>query len=295
MTVPVITAQSALDDLLRRFREAGCEPKVLSQNQHAFTARCPAHRDEHPSLAGAVGRKGIVLKCFAGCSVDRVCAKLGITAGDLFFEQREVAPEARAKAPPAPLEWNEELEGARRRLLGDPSLLRALEARRAWTAGAMVAWRLGIDERGYILVPHFSGAELLTVERFDALGLHDGAKTLAMKGRPRRLLVRPSGVLAREIFVCEGVGDTIAAASAGLCAVGAPSAEIWKPGFAAFLAEKGVHEAHVVGDCDEAGRRFAARASESLREAGIEADVIDLAPHRTDGYDLTDHLRERRS
>lgn len=60
-----------------------------------WTARCPAHDDRQNSLSVGEGRDGrVLLRCHAGCDVDRIAAALGITKSDLFPDkpQREGRP-----------------------------------------------------------------------------------------------------------------------------------------------------------------------------------------------------------
>ena len=48
-------------------------------------ARCPAHRDQHPSLSISEGEDGrILLHCWAGCSTSAILAALGLRWVDLF-------------------------------------------------------------------------------------------------------------------------------------------------------------------------------------------------------------------
>jgi hypothetical protein len=49
-----------------------------------WIARCPAHQDRNPSLSIRKSNGKILLHCFAGCTVDAVCAALGIAVRDLF-------------------------------------------------------------------------------------------------------------------------------------------------------------------------------------------------------------------
>lgn len=65
------------------------------------TARCPAHRDSENSLSIAPGDKGVILKCFAGDTVEAVCAALGIEVHDLFYE-KPAKPKRGAKKPEEP-------------------------------------------------------------------------------------------------------------------------------------------------------------------------------------------------
>lgn len=50
-----------------------------------WTARCPAHDDKQNSLSVGEGEDGrVLLRCHAGCDVDRITAALGVTRSDLF-------------------------------------------------------------------------------------------------------------------------------------------------------------------------------------------------------------------
>ncbi len=50
-----------------------------------WLAICPAHDDEKPSLSFRDGEKGLLLKCFAGCTTKSICQALGLRMHDLFF------------------------------------------------------------------------------------------------------------------------------------------------------------------------------------------------------------------
>src|SRR6056297_2208195 len=47
---------------------------------------CPAHNDRTPSLHVTNGSRGVLLKCFAGCPVDRIAENLGLHLSELFDE-----------------------------------------------------------------------------------------------------------------------------------------------------------------------------------------------------------------
>ena len=49
------------------------------------SARCPAHDDAQSSLSVSPGRDRILIKCFAGCTVDSICGALNINLADLFY------------------------------------------------------------------------------------------------------------------------------------------------------------------------------------------------------------------
>jgi 5S rRNA maturation endonuclease (ribonuclease M5) len=64
-------------DRLERVKRAG----------KGWEACCPAHEDRNPSLSISVGDDGrVLLFCHAGCSVDAIVAKLGLSLSDLFVE-----------------------------------------------------------------------------------------------------------------------------------------------------------------------------------------------------------------
>jgi hypothetical protein len=60
----------------------------VSRKPRGFMARCPAHQDIHPSLSVAEGDRGILLRCWAGCSLADICAAVGIQQRDLFYDAR---------------------------------------------------------------------------------------------------------------------------------------------------------------------------------------------------------------
>jgi len=50
---------------------------------HGWTAKCPAHEDSKPSLSITQQNGKILLHCFAGCTIEAICAQLGIPVADL--------------------------------------------------------------------------------------------------------------------------------------------------------------------------------------------------------------------
>jgi hypothetical protein len=89
----------------------------------------------------------------------------------------------------------------------------------------------------------------------------------------------------------EGPPDMIAARSCGLAAIAVPGTSAWQPAWAEQLTGKHIT---LVMDCDPPGRAAAAKIAASLSLTGIRVDVVDLAPGRSDGYDLTDRILEPR-
>lgn len=74
------------------------EPAILAKlrdvtrTSNGWTARCPAHDDDRPSLSVALGDDGRVLvHCFAGCTPKQVVAAVGMCMADLMSAKNIVA------------------------------------------------------------------------------------------------------------------------------------------------------------------------------------------------------------
>ena len=53
---------------------------------NAYRAKCPAHADTSPSLQIRQGDRGLLLKCWSGCTFEQICVALQIKPRDLFFD-----------------------------------------------------------------------------------------------------------------------------------------------------------------------------------------------------------------
>jgi len=77
---------------------------LLAQLEHVtkrgprHIALCPAHPDKAPSLQITEGDKGLLLKCWAGCSLMEICQSLGIRQQDLFHDALDSDPQRRREA-----------------------------------------------------------------------------------------------------------------------------------------------------------------------------------------------------
>ena len=59
---------------------------VRSRGTGKWSARCPAHQDKNPSLSISEGKRGLLVKCWGGCTLDEITVTLGIEIKDLFFD-----------------------------------------------------------------------------------------------------------------------------------------------------------------------------------------------------------------
>lgn len=95
----------------------------VRRTPRGFVARCPAHEDKCPSLSLSEGDRGILVKCWAGCTLEEVTVALGIRITDLFFETP--TPRGRRTTPTPPkldrvsLAFRFELAALDRRLRAD--------------------------------------------------------------------------------------------------------------------------------------------------------------------------------
>ena len=58
----------------------------VRKNGKNWRASCPAHEGSRSSLHVAMGDKGILITCFAGCSYHEITAAMGLRPQDLFFD-----------------------------------------------------------------------------------------------------------------------------------------------------------------------------------------------------------------
>ena len=71
--------------------------KGVRTSIHGWRACCPAHADRRPSLSIALGEQGqILLKCFAGCPLERIVEAMELTMTDLFPDAASI-PDGQAK------------------------------------------------------------------------------------------------------------------------------------------------------------------------------------------------------
>ncbi len=165
-------------------------------------------------------------------------------------------------------------------------LLARLRETRGWDYETMRTLELGIDRDHRITIPirapHGNLQGLLRYRTRPA----DQPKMLAAPGSQLALIPNPAAEKSRQILLVEGPPDMIAARSAGATAIAVPGTHAWRSTWATSLARRHIV---IVMDCDPEGRAAAQRIASDLAEVA-EVDVVDLAPERCDGYDVTDWL-----
>lgn len=78
--------QSRLDAVLGQLSTRGFQPRNTGST---VEARCPAHKDDRPSLSVSEGADGrVLLHCHAGCEAPAIAEALGLSMRDLFPSQQ---------------------------------------------------------------------------------------------------------------------------------------------------------------------------------------------------------------
>jgi len=168
-------------------------------------------------------------------------------------------------------------------------LLKRLERERAWRSEAVDSLELGFHRRRITIPIRGGRGQLRGVLRYQPGG---DPKMLAVEGTRLGLIPHPACEISESILLVEGPPDMIAARSHGLPAIAVPGTDAWRPEWAELLAGRRVT---VVTDTDAPGRELAERIAGDLVDVAREVLVVDLAPGRDDGYDLTDWLLEQRT
>lgn len=232
-----------------------------------FSAFCPAHTDERPSLSVAVKNGRALVRCHAGCSNKAVAKALGFKTEALMYDAIEGGSNTSKPRKPKTI-----IKVARRRAPKRPEsataeILKHLAASFAYE-----------DERG---------DTLYYVDRFEWQGqktfrprLPDGRRTL---DNVRRVVFRLAQIQGQPI-VYLGEGETVVMALEGLGFVATTTvggANGWSPEYAQELYDAGVKEVIGLPDNDEPGRKYIAEAARDCAALGITFRTVvlpDLGP-----------------
>ncbi len=174
-------------------------------------------------------------------------------------------------------------------LASDWVLIARLARDRSWRYSVMRSLGLGVD-RGRITIPtRDHTGRLVGLLRYQPWPTPGEAKLRAAKGSRRTLLPHPAAEPSPSILLVEGEPDMIAARSHGLSAIAVPGVDGWRAAWAPLFTNRAVT---VLVDADAQGRALAARIADDLVQIS-EVTVVDIAPERDDGYDLTDWLLDK--
>ena len=270
----------AIDRVLGKLNTA--KPAGLGK----WTACCPAHEDRTASLSIALGDRGVVARCFAGCTTEAIADAIGVPLFE-WFDDEPTPLRAVPTVFPAELPSEATLSTCRKRLMAHGPMLARLHELRGWTTEALDALEVGWDGQRLTFPVYDEHRALINVCRY----LPNGTpKMLGLSHRPRGLFPRPEmRDASKPLWIVEGEPDAITADSIGLEGVAVPGANGWRTEWASRFAGRDVV---IVPDCDDPGRKVADQIAVSLYGVAERVRVVDLDLNRTDGYDLSDAVRE---
>lgn len=221
---------------------------------NGYSCRCPAHEDRRASLSIAEGDDGrALLNCKAGCAVQSICDKIGISLADLFPECSTVSTFNGNRSKPEKRPKNVELRSNK------PSGLRFSTAREAiddleqrngprsslWTY-------LDAKENPVGVIVRWDRPDGKEIRPIALIGEH---WHIGGMPEPRPLYCLPNLIAAMTVYICEGEKAADAVQSLGLTATTSvhgsqsPTKTDWTP-----LAGKQVV---ILPDNDKAGRGYA--------------------------------------
>jgi len=175
-------------------------------------------------------------------------------------------------------------------VLGDPLALDVAWRTRRWTRAVLEDIGVGFDSERYVLpVRDADGALVGTVRYLPPQLRGEQVKLTADKGSRRELFPAPESE-APDVVLVEGEATALTARSAGLAAIAVPGSGAWRPEWARRLAP--LSPILIVPDCDDVGRGAARTWAAELHAAGAVVRILDIAPERSDGYDVGDLLAE---
>jgi len=234
-----------------------------------WQARCPAHRDETPSLSVKETDGKILIKCHAGCTVESVVRALRLTMRDLFLETpaTDQTAEIVARYPYTDADGNLLYEVVR--LKPKTFLQRRPDGAHGWVWGV-------------------SAGEYARRQNGDWYKAKPGDANRKLFPAVDRVLYRlPEVITAETVYVVEGEKDANALANLGLVATTNPGgAGKWLPAYTETLAGRTVI---IIPDNDPPGIAHADRAASSLYGKAEKVTVLAL-PDLPEKGDVSDWL-----
>ncbi len=192
-----------------------------------WSACCPAHHDDKPSMTVGVGNDGKVLvDCKIGCGFDKIVAALEMDPGDFFADKQPKKKRSKPEPDPEPEPDKPELIERMTRLAAKyekaltPERMRELAGQLHLPEKALkalgVGWRAAGDKSSWTFPERNGSGQIIGI----SLRKVDGEKRFVY-GSKRGLIV-PDGWEKREgpLLVPEGASDTAALHAMGLAAVG---------------------------------------------------------------------------
>ena len=218
--------------------------KKLSGRGH-YLALCPCHDDHQPSLDIKEGNKGVVMSCpVCGADGQRVMQALGLSVGELFYEQRQSRP-----PKPESVEYHYSDEIKKTRFYVWDEKKRAWSKSFCWYNLLNGKWEKG---KGSKPLPLYKQANIeWAKQRGKTLYIAEGEKDVDTLTEKLRLpaVCSPHGAAKGKL---EGK---------------------WSPEYSKLFKDSDVA---VIADNDEAGRAFAGYVAAQLLPFTKQVKLLDL-------------------
>ena len=62
---------------------------IITLGTGRWRALCSRHANQHPNLKILPGKRGVLLECWKGYNLQRICKSLGFVVSDLFYDLRQ--------------------------------------------------------------------------------------------------------------------------------------------------------------------------------------------------------------
>lgn len=284
--------QKPIERVLNAIRDRGGR---VNHSGSQWMCTCPTHDDRNPSLSVKEGDDGrVLLKCFAGCSVDAVAGALGLEMRELFANDTTVTVGSRTHRPQKPRS-DSGSGGSSRREDGFERLDDAIGA---------YAYKWGTPDRRWEY--HNAQGELVgVILRWETQAQGKPGKVVRpvslidgrwyLKGMPGSWpLYRLPSIMNTDgsVIVCEGEKAADEAIACGYTATTSPHG-CKNPQNADWSCMRG-RDVVIVPDHDEAGQVYARVAFQMCRNAGAQrvriVDLQDQWEALSEGDDLADVL-----
>lgn len=280
-----MTVTNPTEYVLDALRVGGYRPKKAGAG---WSAHCPAHEDNTPSLSINTGEDGrVLLKCHAGCITKDVCARLNIADSDLFVPNTNSTHRPHEvngsppKTKPEPKRPTETFATAREAVAKRDEIMGRRHSH-TWTYHNAAGEPVGLTVRW----DRDDGKHIRPV------ALVDGRWGLCGMPAPRPLYRLPTLADTDRIYIVEGEKCADAAIACGMIATtcaqgcnGTGQAD-WSP-----LSGKDVV---ILPDHDTPGEKYGAAVARLVTKAGARSVKIvhlwERWPDIPEGGDIADVL-----
>jgi hypothetical protein len=202
--------------------------KLVSENCDGWSARCPGHNDNTPSLSVSIGEdKKILVHCFAGCDTKKILEAVGLEMRDLYppppsSRSAVLPPRTRIHRQPVVIAADPEFVALQKRFAKSISPERIEELAHALgvTAASLRELQIGWShDDSCWTFPEYNVAQQVCgiLRRFK-----DGQKRTIKGSRRGLTLPLGWGKPGKTLHILEGQSDVAAAISDGRRAIGRP-------------------------------------------------------------------------